>query len=55
MLQLADENVASGGFGDLFHFLISGIYPAHTDIFPDGIVKEVIVLRDKGHLVVELL
>ena len=27
MLQLADETVASGGFGDLFHFLIRGIYP----------------------------
>ena len=54
MLQLADKTVASGGFGDLFHFLISGIYPAHTDIFPDGIVKEVIVLRNKGHLVIEL-
>lgn len=36
------------------HFGIGCAYPSHADVLTDGIVKQVIVLRDKRHLIVKL-
>ena len=53
--QAPDKGVAPGGLCHGLHLGVGGRRATHADIFPDALVKEVVVLGDKGHLVIELL
>ena len=39
---------------DRLHFGIGGVPPSHADIFPHGVVKEIVVLRHERDLVIQL-
>ena len=54
IFQATDEAVAAGRFGNRLHLSVTGTGFAHADIFPHGLVKQVVVLGDKGHLAVKL-
>ena len=55
VFQTADKGVTPGGLCHGLHLGVGGRRATHADIFPDALVKEVVVLGYKGHLVVELL
>ena len=54
LFQGPNEIVAPGGLRHSLHLLVGGIGAAHADVLPDALVKEVVVLGHKGHLVIEL-
>ena len=54
LFQLRDEAVAARGVSGGLHLRVRGAQPAHADILADGIVKEIVVLRDERRLLVEL-
>ena len=55
VFQTADKGVTPGGFCHGLHLGVGGRRAAHADVLPNALVKEVVVLGDKGHLVIELL
>ena len=52
--KLADESGAAGFPRCLFDLRVGRIPASHAYVFAHGIVKQVVVLRDKGYLVVKL-
>ena len=52
--QAADKAITAGGLCHRLHLGVAGAGPAHADIFPHRIIEQIVVLRDKGHLAVEL-
>ena len=53
--QLGRDAVAACGVCRRFDLGVGRIPAAHADVFADGVVEEVIVLRNKGDLIAKLL